>query len=380
MNAQRNRSGVRPAGGLHRLGRAAPIDSELELLRAALCAPEQAAAAWHRWNAVYDIDTAPGRAYEILPAVSANLAPDVLGSDAARLRGLRRRTWAANQMSLLALAGALDVLNSAGIEVTVAKGANLLTTGSPEAGVRPMADVDILVGPEHFESSIDLLLAKGWVAKSEPPYWSLGHAACVVDPLQRQIDVHRWLMFPRFCRVEERAWCARSLPGLILDRQVQRLAAPDELVMSVVHGLLTESPSSARWPMDVAQLARSAAQDETTRRHFWEGVVTSATDIGVGPIVAAGLSGCVELFSLDVPAWTVAQLEADHLDPLVELQWWLRKLGRQALLRPRRYVDLERASGRRPTPYGYVLERGDALRRRGVRNVVTTRLGRLRSK
>ena len=351
-----------------RLGSAAPPSSDLDLLRAALCPGEQAEAAWAKWRVAYDIDKPPGRAYELLPAVSAALPSALLNNDAQRLKGLRRRTWLASQTQLSALTGALDTLAEIGIVPILIKGGNLVTSVYDEPGIRPMADTDIVVGTERFEDAIATLTANGWSAEGD---WV--HAVDMSDGHGGGVDVHRWALFPRFCRVVEHGWYARAELSTLLDTPVRRLALSDEMVMTIVHGLMTNSPSSSRWPIDVAHIVGATCTDEVTSRAFWAEVTTSANEIGVASIVADGLALCSEELCLPVSADTLSALHDQQLDPLLRVQWTRRRRGHFPAMRSRRFIDLERAAGRRPSPRRYVCQRWDALREHGIAAVARAR-------
>ena len=93
------------------LGRVAPAAGEIDLLRAAILEPDMAMDAWSRWRVDHDLDGSHGRAHAVFPAVAANLARSDLGDDAGRLAGLRRRTWASNQLAFEARGGHLTHSN-----------------------------------------------------------------------------------------------------------------------------------------------------------------------------------------------------------------------------------------------------------------------------
>ena len=363
-----NRQTLRMTESTDRLRLTAPPPSDRELLRAALCPAEQAEAAWTQWRVASDIDKPPGRAYELLPAVSAALPDALLGNDASRLKGLRRRTWFASQTQLSALTGALDTLAEIGIVPILIKGGNLATSVYDEPGTRPMADTDIVVGTERFDEAIAALTAHGWSASGD---WV--HAVDMVDARGNGVDVHRWALFPRFCREVEHGWYERAELSTVLQTPVRRLALSDELVLTVVHGLMTNSPSSSRWPIDVAHIVTATCTGETTSRAFWEDVIVSANEIGVAAIVADGLALCSEEFCLPVPADALAALRRQRLDPLLRVQWARRTRGHFPAMRSRRFVDLERAAGRRPSLWRYIHQRWTALREHGIGAVARAR-------
>ena len=342
------------SSALRRIGRSGPNADEMELLRAALLDVPEAAAAWRRWSAGHVVDDAYHRSVDLLPAVSANLPADVLGAEADRLRGLRRRAWADSQFRLEAVVGGAAVLEPLGIRPIVVKGAALSTTVYREAGIRPMADVDLLVGADRFDEAMSAFLAAGWDRPlvTDSPF---DHAVAVVDAYGHPIDVHRWVVFPRFAAEPESAWVERAVPHCVRGCEVLRFRCSDELVLAVLHGLLTNSPSSVRWPLDVVQVARHGAEVEGVGTDaFWAEVVESASAMSVGPIVADALEMCRVEFGAPIPQPVVAELSSGRLDPGLAQHWALCRRGVTLEWRVRRYVKLERLAGRRPTVSGYV--------------------------
>ena len=346
----------------------------MELLRAASLEPERAAAAWRRWIAEHVIDVAPHRSTDLLPAVSANLPADVLGDEADRMRGMRRRVWAGNHYRLDALVGAAAVLAAEGIEPVIAKGASLVTTVFAQVGTRAMADVDLVIGPERFEAARDALLAAGW-RRVDPVDGPFFHAVALIDDLGRNIDVHKWVVFPRFSPVPERAWLDRAVPHTIRGCDVRRLVSSDELVLSALHGLLTNSESASRWPLDVVQLVRIAAADDDG---FWDGVIDAAVDVEAGPVVGDALAMCRAELGVDVPDEVLERLAAAPFDPGLARHWALCRRGITLEWRVRRYARLERSVGGSPSVRGYVVPRAQSIRTRGISPVIAGRVQRAR--
>jgi hypothetical protein len=363
-----------PSDAWRRLGRAGPNAGELELLRAATLDVDAASAAWRRWFATNVIDIAHHRSTDLLPAVAVNLPPDVLGPEADRLRGIRRRVWAANQLGFSAMAAAVDVLGAAGIEPVLVKGAALATTVYPEPGTRVMADIDLVVGSEGVDDAVEALLAAGWnrVDPVEGPFF---HAVAVVDESGCGVDVHRWVVFPRFAPVPERSWLERAVPHEVLGRRVRRLVGSDELILAVLHGMLTNSDSASRWPIDVVKLATAARGDDD----FWPSVIASATELRVGPVVADGVAMCAAELGAPVPAGALEALRDAPLDGALRRHWALCRHGVTPEWRIRRYARLARSEGARPTVRGYVAPRWQAIRTRGIGTVVRGRLERART-
>jgi hypothetical protein len=63
----------------------------------------------------------------------------------------------------------LDVLRAASIDVVLLKGGGLAYTSYVSPNDRPMADIDMLVRPEHAERAWNLALENGWVRRGDVP-------------------------------------------------------------------------------------------------------------------------------------------------------------------------------------------------------------------
>jgi hypothetical protein len=363
-----------PSTAWRRLGRAGPNAGELELLRAATLDVDAASAAWRRWIAENVIDIAHHRSTDLLPAVAANLPSEVLGEEAERMRGIRRRMWAANQVGFGTLAAAIELLDAAGIDPVLAKGAALATTVYPEPGTRAMADVDLLIGPERVDDAVEVLIAAGW-SRVDPVEGPFFHDVAVAEANGRSVDLHRWVVFPRFAPVPERSWLERAVPHEVLGRRIRRLLGSDELILSVLHGMLTNSDSASRWPIDVVKLARAVRGDDD----FWPSVVSSSAELQVGPVVADGVAMCAAELGAPVPDGVLDALRDGPLDGALGRHWALCRRGVTPEWRIRRYVRLARSEGTRPTVRGYVVPRWQALHGRGITSVVGGRLERARA-
>jgi hypothetical protein len=130
----------------------APIHEPI--LQATLLSRDRAAEAW----ATLRRDPAGLRARssrELLPLLVRSLdGADVLrDEDAARMRTARDATWFENRRLFATVARALEALDDAGIRTMVSKGVPLALHHDPDPSLRPMADADLLVAPEHAPPS-----------------------------------------------------------------------------------------------------------------------------------------------------------------------------------------------------------------------------------
>lgn len=374
---------------VRRLGRAGPSTSEMELLRAATLGPEAASGAWRRWIATHEVDDASDRAVGLLAAVGANVPVEALGAEAGRLRGLRRRSWADTQLRLAVAAEALDVLGAAGRTPIVTGGASLLTTSSTTAaaaaGTRPLGSIDLVLDDtvlddtvlddhDPIAAAVGALESAGW-ARVRPVDSPFDHIIDVVDPAGRPIRLHRWVLFPRLAAEPERAWAQRALPHELAGRSVRRFRPADELVATLLLGLLIPTAGVLRWPLDVVDLAQ-AGPAEAGDAVFWSDVTASAVELGAGPVVAAALAMCRVDLDAAIPADVVDELTASPCDPALARHWMLRRLGLVPERRMLRYRRVAHQSGDAATPWGYVRARTVAARATGLRTAARTRIER----
>ena len=229
--------------------------------------------------------------------------------------------------------------------------------------------------------------AAGWKRRRavDSPF---DHVVDLVDSDGHSIRLLRWVLFPWFVDEPEQQWIERAVPDHLNRQPVRRLRWSDELVLTVLDGLLSPGDrtaasqvASVRWPFDVVQLARHAAGlDGRSAAEFWEQVVELANAIGAGPVLSDALEMCRVELDAPVPPAVVTELAAGRLDRHLAQRWALRRRGFVPEWRVRRYRRLCWADGRRPTPWGYARARYDALAARGVRAALGQRVDRAKQR
>ncbi|MHC5937846.1 nucleotidyltransferase family protein [Nostoc sp.] len=97
-----------------------PTPAQELLLQASLLKEKAALTAWEQWRSSVDIEVLDAESYVLLPQLYQNLlAHGVEDPHMARLKGIYRRNWCANQLQIKALTTLLSHLKSGGIEVIV---------------------------------------------------------------------------------------------------------------------------------------------------------------------------------------------------------------------------------------------------------------------
>src|SRR5690349_14524715 len=94
-----------------------PMPEQLLVLHAALDPAPDALRAWQQWRRAVDFDDVDHGSTRLLPLVYRNLGPDSFDAEVAgRLKGLYRRAWSHSQLIFKRAAGAIALLEGAGIE------------------------------------------------------------------------------------------------------------------------------------------------------------------------------------------------------------------------------------------------------------------------
>lgn len=277
----------------------------MDLLRAALGDADSASSAWARWRTGTDLAAVPSSQLLLLPAVQA-AHPEIVDDDAAAVIGPQRRlVWGESEALWATYRRVADITSPLEVLPIVVKGASphLRTARGP--GVRALSDVDIIVEPAHFDQVLDAVTAEGWEIGDHRDPWS--HGLTTIAPDGRLVDVHRWVMFPRYASRPETSWFERTRTVDVDGQPVRCLDPADELVLAVTHGISTRGAPAARWPLDVDTLvAVHAAADP----RFWSRVVNSTCGCGTELQVARGLELCRTEFDVPIPPWVVQDLVA----------------------------------------------------------------------
>ena len=238
-----------------------PREEHALLLQAALLTGDDALQAWTRWRSTADVERLDEGAKRLLPLLSANL--DRLGvQDAvlARFVSLRRQVFFVNTARIAEAAGVLRLLESAAIDTIVLKGAALVSLNYPSRGLRPKADVAVLVPTAKRRAAVAALQGAGWTPDWRVPDDTLSvmHALAFRDRAGRELDLH-WHVFMECCDedADDDFWAA-AVPVTIGGASTRTLSPADHLLHVCVHGIRWDAVPSFRWVADAVMLVRTA--------------------------------------------------------------------------------------------------------------------------
>ena len=284
-----------------------PTEQQELLLRTALLEEPDATRAWHAARADLDPDfsTVAGDSMKLIPLVYRNLIR--LGIDdplVPRLRGIYRRTWYSNQVLFHDVARLLTALRDAGVDTLVLKGAALIERYYGDAGVRPMADVDVLVPYEDARRAVTVLLDLGWTLPkvSLERFMRLRHGIPFEGPDGRRFDLH-WRVLKLLDRPgtwESGAFWRGSVEIEIAGVPTRTLNAADHLLHVCAHGMRWRP--HVFWPADTATILRNGDID-------WERLLRETRRFRSTLLIGDALTYLADVFDAQVPPEVVMELE-----------------------------------------------------------------------
>ncbi len=250
--------------------------------------------------------------------------------DLAKMAGRYLLTAANNKKILSELGGTLQVLEAAGIQAAVLKGAALVEMVYGDRGLRPMVDADLLVRREDVERTVGALRAAGFVraGRAEPrPGFDRDFRVEIemvspgADPVL--LEIHWHLTGPLFvCRtVDYTALWSRVVFGPVASRTALVLGPEDWLLHLVAHACYKHRRLSLLDLCDLDRLVRFLGG-----RLDWDLLLALAKERRWLPTVATAIDWACRLFGTPVPPFVVAQALACR-QPVLErwlVGWWMK--------------------------------------------------------
>lgn len=290
-----------------------PTPGQVLLLQAALRPEAQALEAWLRWEREFGLDRPDEGSYRLLPLVYRNLAgqaPHVAQWNV--LKGIHRRTWSHNQVLFHQVRPLIEELHRDGIPVLLFKGVALALRVYPDAGCRPMRDVDVLVPATAARALLMKLESAGWkIGCWRPPgfpesFLRFRHAADFEAPNGARVDLH-WHALNLCChRSADDLFWRRSEPLDFLGIPAETCNATEHLLQICTHGVVWSPVPPVRWAADAVLLLRSA-QAETGID--WERLTRTACDLDLVPYLRSSLAFLRRELGAPVPDEALDRLE-----------------------------------------------------------------------
>jgi len=281
-------------------------DEEL-LLRAALLEGPDAIEAWRALHPRLRVDTLGRSARRVLPLLGANLRRHGIDeSSLAPFVAARDQAAARTGALFVAMRRLLAALADAGVETLVLKGAALTLTYYGDPGLRPMADVDVLVPTKQAEAAADVLRKEGWTPKAvgvTSASLEVQHARPFVDGDGHNCDLH-WHVYWEDCRpgADDELWAA-SVPLDFHGVPTRMLGPADQVLHVCVHGSRPVRRPGFQWVPDALVVLRAGGLD-------WPRLVTQAIERDFVLRTRAMLGYLERALGAPVPLDALARLQA----------------------------------------------------------------------
>jgi len=312
-----------PAGGCEqRTAGCLPDPDQLLLLRAALGAAAEAAGAWEQWERRNGLDRPDEGSYRLLPLVYRNLSVQgYAGPQWNILRGIHRSVWSRNQHLFHQLRPLMEELRADGVPLLLCKGVALALSVYPDAGSRPMRDIDLLVPSAYGEAALRKLENAGWKPLNWRPrrldgsFLRFRHAMDLEAPGGSRVDLH-WHALNLCCHDsgDEMFW-RHAQPMDFLGLSLQTCHPTEHLLQACANGVVWSPVPPVRWAADSMLLLRGPVAIE------WERLAQTACRLEIAPYVASALSFLRREFDAPVPAGVWQRLEEAHTSPAVRAEF-----------------------------------------------------------
>ncbi len=290
-----------------------PTAAQLDLLKAALLPADQAAPAWRRWKARgLELETADSDSIRMLSQLWTNRAAAGIGADDLPLiKGVYRKAFASNAVSLRAAIGATELLATADVPALLLKGAALLAS-TQQLGLRLIGDVDVLVPEADARRTIDVLSGAGYTGVEPSRPVGVTHAwACWTPDRARQIDVHWWAFKTAG---DDTAMFETAEPARLFGRQVLVPSATD-MLLTIVANAFPGAGAPLRWIADAMVISQIGSID-------WDVVLERTRRPGLTLNTAAGLEFLSREFGMPVPPHVIAELRGRRVHWVERAAHW----------------------------------------------------------
>jgi Uncharacterised nucleotidyltransferase len=240
-----------------------------------------------------------------------------------------RRNQVSNIILREELRSALNLLNEAGIQAIVLKGAALSELVYGDIGLRPMSDVDLLVRRTDAEHAEALFINEGYrravIPEVRPGFDRLFR---VDTPLQAKppsncvIEIHWYLSGPLFVSryVDHTAIWQRAVPVSIVGQPAYTLDPEDWVLHLTAHAFFTHRSIRLQNILDLDRLIRYLGSGLD-----WGKLIEIGRAFHWLPAVAALLPPCIELLDTPIPQEVIQEAKSYRISRMEHrlLAWWL---------------------------------------------------------
>lgn len=195
-------------------------------------------------------------------------------------------------------------LKSKTIEFAVLKGLYLAFSVYPDAGLRPMADLDLLVRRSDLDKISEILISLGYVELSPAPQREYGCDATFYNRDKGYIDIHwdlcQYERFKKILNITDDFWqrtCEFSLDGT----PARTLSIEDHILYISLHHALVHVFKEVNGIYDLFYLIQGKILD-------WENIIDKASDYGIRIPLYYSLLRASRITGLKLPDFVLPRL------------------------------------------------------------------------
>ncbi len=234
-----------------------------------------------------------------------------------RLKGLYRMSWYENHVLFDKVRPIVAHLEETGIRTLLLKGVPLVLTYYRNPAVRPMADIDIIVGPAQVRQSIAAIEASGWQRNQSASDDDLKyrHSMQFTNRKGLEFDVH-WHFLFEACNDEADAFFWSSAVPLDFGGvRTLQLDPTAMLVHVILHGIRWNADPPTRWIPDALSILR-----RDTCGIDWDRVIAFAASQRLTYRLRLGLRFLADRHQASIPPSVLTRLQATRVSVLERIE------------------------------------------------------------
>ncbi|MEL6929622.1 MAG: nucleotidyltransferase family protein [Cyanobacteria bacterium J06600_6] len=311
--------------GLHQLNEVQKL-----LLQATVLQGQAVQQVWDKWQSIVDLDLLDSGSDALLSRLYCNLlAHQIEHPHMARLKGIYKRNWYANQLALKKLATMLQVLRAASVAPIVLGDAAIALTSSME--FQPsIHDYSLLVRSTEREQTLSALQNNGW-SLTEPianqDYYEPNFNCQLQDRSQNQLRLQEQLFWavPQE-HTTEQLW-ARAVTCSLGQEKALRLNFTDLFLNLCLRAFYLDQTQQISCFVEAMTLLR---QEEAVN---WVDLVTQAQKYQTILPLRNMLTLLEQLFSLSLPEWILPALHQIPIGQKEFLQYQILPKQKRSILK-----------------------------------------------
>lgn len=296
-----------------------PTHEQKLLLQASLLQGEDVLTAWQQWRATVDIECLDSESYYLLGLLYRNLSVhNVNDSHMAKLKGVYKSVWYANQLLFQKILAILHSFHNAGIDILVLKDVALVSHYYQDYGIRPLSALDFLVRPIDA-TTINLLKKLGWIPETKKQNQSISLSPAIIfrSESKRPLILHQRIFSKSFKENFHNIW-SRAISTQISDVSARVLSPNEQFLHVCLHSLRWNSVPPIRWVADAMMIINSSAVEID-----WSQLVTQAQQYRLVLPLKNMLMLLHEVLGANIPLSVLQNLQNLPASPFEQFEYHL---------------------------------------------------------